>query len=202
MELLSIPDIKNYYVDVENDIVYTMRYGRLKEVKPRTKYKSFTIKADGKTIGTTLYRMMYCAIHQIALQKIPSDICIAMEKGKLVVLDRSMVLKKSNATRNRNAEKMERIKANIKLIEDYQKGVVSPMLEYLNKVEKQLVWHFIETRGLCKERSEIIVGNAINKYLDKLKEGVNSCAIKATVKRYAMGENIRLSTFTDKPITK
>ena len=107
MKLLSIPNIPNYQVDVENGVVYTMRYGRLKEVKTRTKYKSFTIKVNGKTIGTTLYRMMYCAINHLDLLKIPSDICISMENGKLVVLDRSMVLKKSNDARKRNAERME-----------------------------------------------------------------------------------------------
>jgi hypothetical protein len=30
MKLLSIPNIPNYQVDVENGVVYTMKYGRLK----------------------------------------------------------------------------------------------------------------------------------------------------------------------------
>ena len=102
MKLLSIPNIPNYQVDVENGVVYTMKYGRLKEVKTRTKYKSFTIKVNGKTIGTTLYRMMYCAINHLDLTKIPSDICISMEHGKLVVLDRSTQHKKDNAILWRN----------------------------------------------------------------------------------------------------
>lgn len=201
MKLLSIPNIPNYQVDVENGVVYTIKYGRLKEVKTRTKYKSFTIKVNGQTIGTTLYRMMYCAINHLDMLKIPTDICISMENGKLVVLDRSMVLKKSNDARKRNAERMEQIKANMKLIERYYDGDVQPILDYLHKVEKSLVWHFIETYGLCQERAEIIVANAVNKYLDKLKEGVSSFAIKATIMRYAKGENaniIKQSEFNDK----
>lgn len=188
MKLLSIPNIPNYLVDVKNGVVYTMRYGRLKEVKMRTKYKSFTIQVNGQTIGTTLYRMMYCAINQLDMLKIPSDICISMENGKLVVLDRSMVLKKSNAAKKRNEERMEQIKANMKLIENYYKGDVQPILEYLHKVEKSLVFHFNDVYGLCQERAEIIVANAINRYLDKLKEGVSSFAIRASVMRYAKGE--------------
>lgn len=192
MKLLSIPNIPNYQVDVENGVVYTMKYGRLKEVKTRTKYKSFTIKVNGKTIGTTLYRMMYCAINHLDLTKIPSDICISMEHGKLVVLDRSTVVKKTNDARKRNAERMERIKANMKLIELYYAGDVQPILDYLHCVEKSLVWHFIETYGLCQERAEIIVANAVNKYLDKLKDGVSSFAIRASVMRFAKGENAKI----------
>lgn len=201
MRLLSIPNIPNYQVDVENGVVYTMRYGRLKEVKTRTKYKIFTIKVNGQTIGTTLYRMMYCAINHLDMLKIPTDICISMENGKLVVLDRSMILKKSNAARKRNAERMEQIKKNMKMIEDYYDGKVQPILDYLHKVEKSLVFHFVDVYGLCQERAEIIVANAVNKYLDKLKEGVSSFAIKAAVMRYAKGENakiIKQSEFNDK----
>lgn len=192
MKLLSIPNIPNYQVDVENGVVYTMKYGRLKEVKMRTKYKTFTIKVNGQTIGTTLYRMMYCAINHLDMLKIPTDICISIENGKLVVLDRSMVLKKSNVARKRNTEKMEQIKANMKLIEDYYDGKVQPMLDYLHKVEKSLVFHFIDVYGLCQERAEIIVGNAVNKYLDKLKDGVSSFAIRASVMRFAKGENAKI----------
>lgn len=192
MKLLSIPNIPNYQVDVENGIVYKMRYGRLKEVKTRTKYKSFTIKVNGQTIGTTLYRMMYCAINHFDLTKIPSDICISMEKGKLVVLSRSMVLKKSNDARKRNAERMEQIKANMNLIERYYDGDVQPILDYLHNVEKSLVWHFIDTYGLCQERAEIVVANGVNKYLDKLKDGVSSFAIRASVMRFAKGENAKI----------
>lgn len=192
MQLLSIPNIPNYQVDVENGVVYTMKYGRLKEVKTRTKYKSFTIKVNGQTIGTTLYRMMYCAINHLDILKMPTDICVSMENGELVVLDRSMVLKKANAARKRNAERMEQIKKNMKMIEDYYDGKVQPILDYLHKVEKSLVFHFIDVHGLCQERAEIIVANAVNKYLDKLKEGVSTFAIKATVMRYAKGENAKM----------
>ena len=83
MKLLQVPDIPNYQVDVVNGVVYTMRYGRLREVKMRTKYKSFTIKVNGQTIGTTLYRMMYCAINHLDMLKIPSDIC--MGSGSTIV---------------------------------------------------------------------------------------------------------------------
>lgn len=192
MKLLSVPNMPNYQVDVENAVVYTMKYGRLKEVKMRTKYKSFTIKVNGQTFGTTLYRMMYGAINRIDITKIPTELCISMENGKLVVLDRSMVLKKSNAARKRNEERIEQIKTNMKLIEGYYNGDVHPLLQKLQEVEKSLVFHFIDVYGLCQERAEIIVANAVNKYLDKLKEGVSSIAIRASVMRYAKGESAKI----------
>ena len=48
MKLLQVPDIPNYQVDVVNGVVYTMRYGRLREVKMRTKYKSFYYQSQRK----------------------------------------------------------------------------------------------------------------------------------------------------------
>lgn len=193
MELLSVPGVPNYRVDVDNGVIYKMSYGRLKEVKMRTKYKSFTLQVDGRTVGTTLYRMMYCAINQIELWKIPSDICISMEDGRLVVQDRSMVRAKAEVAKKRTAERLERVKLDMDLIERYYHGDVEPMLVYLNKVEKSLTYHFIEVKGICRDRAEIIVGNAVNKYLDKLKDGVDSFRIRSCIMSLAYRENKRIS---------
>ena len=193
MELLTVPGVPNYRVDVENGVVYKMAYGRLMEVNMRSKYKSFTIQVDGRTVGTSLYRMMYCAINQIELTKIPSDICISMEDGRLVVQDRSMVRAKAEAAKKRAAERLEQVKSNMELIERYYKGDVEPMLDYLDKVEKALVLHFMDVRGICRARSEIIVGNAVNLYLDELKDGVASISVKKSVMSLAYSENKKLS---------
>ena len=193
MELQTVPDVPNYRVDVENGVVYKMAYGRLMEVNMRSKYKSFTIQVGGRTVGTTLYRMMYCAINQIELTKIPSDICISMEDGRLVVQDRSMVRAKAEVAKKRTAERLEQVKANMDLIERYYKGDVEPMLDYLGKVEKALVLHFVDVKGICRVRSEIIVGNAVNLYLDKLKEGVASFSVKKSVMSLAYSENKKMS---------
>lgn len=189
MKLLSVPNIPNYQVDVENGVVYVIKYGRLKEVKMRTKYRSFTIKIGGVTIGMTLYRMMYCAINHIDPLKIPTELCISMENGKLVVLDRTMMAKKANDAKKRNTERLTQIKKNMQMIEGYYSGDTQPILDYLHKIEESLVSHFVWIYGLSQERSEIVVGNAINRYLDKLKMGEASFAIRASVMRFARGEN-------------
>ena len=116
MELLTVPGVPNYRVDVQNGVVYKMAYGRLIEVNMRSKYKSFTMQVSGRTVGTTLYRMMYCAINQIELTKIPSDICISIEDGRLVVQDRSMVRAKAEVAKKRTAERLDQVKANMDLI--------------------------------------------------------------------------------------
>lgn len=190
MKLLQVPNIQNYYVDVENGVVYLMRYGRLREVNTRTKYKSFTIKVQGKTIGTTLYRMMYGAINQIDITQIPTEFCFSCKNGKLMVLDRSMVAKKANAARKRTEEKMVQIKKNMKMIDDFYAGNTQPLLEYLQKLESSLAKHFSFVLGLSQERSEIAVGEGINKFLDDLKQGhLHSFAIRSTCMRYARVQN-------------
>lgn len=189
MELLQVPHIPNYLVDTKNNVVYKMKYGRLLPVNMRTKYKSFTINVEGKTIGTTLYRMLYGAINQIDITKIPKGLCITMENGKLVVVERSYIVNKTNVSKKKAKERIEQIKKNMGMIEEYYKGNCAPIITYLNKLENSLRYHFILVRGYSQQRSEIIVGNAVNKYLDNLKKGDISFAIRANVLRLAYNES-------------
>lgn len=145
----------------------------------------------------TIYRMMYCAINHIDPLKIPNGICISMENGKLVVLDRSMIIKKANKARKKSEERFAQIRKNMLMIEGYYSGETQPILDYLHKIEESLVGHFVWTYGLSQERSEIVVGNAVNRYLDKLKSGDASFAIRASVMRFAHGENNKLSKQTE-----
>ena len=54
--------------------------------------------------------------------------------------------------------------------------------------------HFVDVKGICRVRSEIIVGNAVNLYLDKLKEGVASFSIKKSVMSLAYSENKKMTS--------
>ena len=105
-----------------------------------------------------------------------------------------MVRAKAEVAKKRTAERLEQVKANMELIERYYKGDVEPMLDYLDKVEKALVLHFMDVRGICRARSEIIVGNAVNLYLDKLKDGVASFSVKKSVMSLAYSENKKISS--------
>ena len=99
MKLLPIPGAPGYRVDCENQQAYSMKRGILRPIKFRTKYKKAGLTIDGKSYGTTIWRMMYCAQNGIDITTIPSDICISVNNGTLIVMDRSQVNKKSGKTR-------------------------------------------------------------------------------------------------------
>jgi len=200
IQISPIPGAPGYFVDVQNAVCYKMRYGKLHEMNLRTKYKVTTLRIDGKTVGSTLYRMMYCAINGIDITKIPSDVCISMDGGKLVVQDRAQVVERTNKSREKAHPSMERLRKNMELLGQFYAGNVEPLLTYIAKVEKNVVWHFIWVRGISRERSELIVANAVNKYLDKLHGGHPSVYIKTSIMKYSRGENQRLAKQCD--ITK
>lgn len=197
MKLLSIPGLPDYKVDEKNGVVYRLKYGRLQEVKTRTKYQSFTVTMEGATIGMTLPRAMYCAIHHVDPLKIPSGLCIGMEHGNLVVLDRAMLAKKVAEGKKKNSENLIQVKKNLSMVEMFYDGDTQPLLSYLRTVEDSLVRHFVWTYGLSQERSEIVVGAAINRYLDRLCQGEASYAIRTSVLRFALGENKKMNKQTE-----
>ena len=80
-ELKQVAGTKCYFVDCERQEAYSFRNGMLRKLKARTKYKKISLKLDGKTVGSTVYRMIYSAQHGIDLRRIPSDLCVTMTGG-------------------------------------------------------------------------------------------------------------------------
>lgn len=191
-QLLPIIGAPYYRVDIENKVAYSMRNGILNPMKFRTKYMTSTLHIDGKIIGTTLYRMMYCAQNHIDITKIPSDICISMRGGKLQVMDRSGVNRNDSRTRERKEHQLERAKKNLELIQKYYAGDVSPLLRYLKRIEDDVTNEYMFMYGLCKERAQIVSGNAINQYLDELKRGTASFYIKTYIFKIARRHNANI----------
>jgi hypothetical protein len=192
MRLIQVPGATGYRVDLENQQAYSMKSGILRPISFRTKYKKAVIHIGGKAYGTTLYRMLYCAQNNTDITKIPSDICISQNNGKLTVMDRAQVKKKSDKARKLAQPQIDRLQANIDLIKQYYMGHTKPMLDYLRKAEKQVAEHYIFMYGFSKERAEIVVGIAVNKVLDRLREGFPNPHIKGMIFRYARNESNRL----------
>ena len=192
MKLLPVPGAPGYRVDCENQQAYSMKRGILRPINFRTKYKKAVLTIDRQSYGTTIWRMMYCAQNGIDITKIPSDICISVNNGTLTVMDRSQVKQKSDKARKIAQPKIDRLQANIDIIQQYYKGETKPMLAYLHKAEKQVIDHYIFTYGFSKERAEIVVGVAVNKYLDRLRDGYPTPHIKGAIFRYARNESNRL----------
>lgn len=188
--IIPVCGADGYYVDVVNQVAYAIKYGKLHELHQRTKYRSVTLTIGGKTVGSTIYRMMYCAINGIDIAKIPTELCISISKdGKLEVLDRSMVVAKANKARQNARPKIETLTKNLEMLNAYYKGDSKPLLEYLHKLENIFVNRFIYERGLCMERAQMCCAQAVNLLLDELRDGFPPSNIRTRLRALAMQQN-------------
>ena len=88
VRLNALPGAKGYWVDIEGRKAYSSKRGVLRRLKFRTKYQTASISIDGKSYGTSIWRMLYCTINDIDIRKIPGDLCISPRNGEIVVTDR------------------------------------------------------------------------------------------------------------------
>lgn len=190
MNLQKLPGAPGYMVDTDAMIAYSFKRGFLKPIKTRAAYKSCTIHVDGKSIGTTIWRMMYCIQRQIDITKLPEGIVIARNRqGNIALMTRAEVNEKAVRTYKAKRENLERLRISYGLIEKFYKGERKPLLDYIGKAEKDVMNHYIYVRGLGKDRAELIVANAVNKLLDRFREGRPVVHIKTYLYRLARGEN-------------
>ena len=110
--LLPIPGAPGYRIDLDKQQAYSLKRGCIRPMKPRTKYKCVSLSVDGTVIGSTIYRMMYCAQHGIDINRLPSDVCFSMENGVVVPMTREQVVEKTNRARQKAKPKMERLQRN------------------------------------------------------------------------------------------
>ena len=192
MRLLPIPGAPGYRIDCENQVAYRL-CGYLKPLKDRTIYKKVGIMIDGHKVMTTIYRLMYCAQHNIDIMKIPSGTCIAMRNGLAQVVDRTEANNKKFITDKTKRLNVEKWKRNIEKIGKYYDGDTQPLLDELHDIELKVKWWFINTYGLSEERAEIVSAYGVNKFLDRLADGSPSPYIFGSVLKYGRGENARIA---------
>lgn len=194
MTLLPIPGAPGYRVDVEGMAAYNIKGGGIKPIKFRTKYKCATLYIDGRAVGTTLYRMIYCAQKKIDIMKIPSDFCISFSSGTIEVLTRSDVAERRNRNAKRRGDSLEWMQRTLDMIHRYYQGDTKPLLDYIKKVERRVVSDYINIHGFSRERAENIVGNAVNIVLGRFNEGSPVFAIGKSIRMYARGEHAKTKT--------
>lgn len=192
MTLTPVPGAPGYYVDCDTQTAYSIKSGRIRAMKQRTAYKIVGLSVNSCTVTTTIYRMMYCAVNGIDITRIPDGVCIGICNGRLTVMERADVVRKSNKTKAAGLDRLSRMRKNLELIEEFYKGNTKPLLDYLKRIEKDITLHYIFTYGLCQERAEIASGRAINAVLDRLREGVPMPNIKRTCYMYARQYNREL----------
>lgn len=191
MKLLPIPGAPGYRIDCENQIAYQLK-GYLKKINDRTKYKVVHLVIDGLSYSTTIFRMMYCAQHDIDITKLPKGTCIAMRGGVATAVSRQEIQNKRYITIKTRRANLEKWKRNTELINQYYDGNTLPLLSELHDIEKHVTHWFINVYGMCEERAEIISAYGVNKYMDRLAEGFPSPYIMGSVIKYARGENKRI----------
>ena len=192
MKLMPIPGLPGYRVDCENQEAYQLKYGILKQVKQRTKYKIVNVSSGDFQTSTTIYRMMYCAQRGIDITKIPPGTYIGMRHGVAMVISSEEAQHNRYTTHRCRDRNLEKWKRNTDLISKFYAGDKEPLLEELKDIEKRVKNHFIWTYGLCEERAEIVAAYGVNRYLDRLADGFPSPYIIGSVIRYARGENARI----------
>ena len=192
MKLLPIPGAPGYRIDCENQVAYRLQ-GWLRKINDRTKYKVIHIMIDGQPYTTTIYRMMYCAQLGIDITKIPKGTCISMRGGVVTAVTRQEIQNKRYITIKTRRANLEKWKRNTELISKYYEGNTQPLLTELQDIEKHVKHWFINTYGMCEERAEIVSAYGVNKFMDRLAEGIPSPYIMGSVIRYGRGENARLS---------
>lgn len=193
MKLLPIPGAPGYRVDCENQVAYKFTGRDLRQLKDRTAYKQVSVCIDGQPFRTTVYRLMYCAQHNIDITKIPAGTCIGLRNGLAQVVDRTDINNKKFITQKSMRLNVEKWKSNYEKINKYYNGDTQPLLDELHNIELKVKWWFINTYGLSEERAEIVSAYGVNKFLDRLAEGSPSPYIFGSVLKYGRGENKRIS---------
>ena len=198
MKLLPVPGAPGYHIDCENQIAYSSRNGYFRPMSDRTAYRKLNLLIDGRNCGTTIWRMMYCAINGLDINAIPTEFCISWDhrRNRLAVRERKDLAAAANeasAKAARGRRRLDDVLANIKMVRKYYNGDTEPLLTHLRMVEKRecqrLQWMF----GVSKTRAEIATSNAVNIYLDELADGYPSFCVAKRVRSLTIRENRSMS---------
>lgn len=194
MKLLPIPGAPGYRIDCENHKAYSCKGGFIRPLTDRTAYRTLNIVIDGRTVGTTIWRLMYCAVNDIPLLSIPTLFCISFDHHahKLVVREKKDLAKEASKVRmrqQRGRRRLDNVLANIRLVKKYYEGDTEPLINHLKQVEEResnrLQWMF----GMGKDRAEMVTAQAVNVYLDELADGYPSYCIAKRVRELTKREN-------------
>ncbi len=198
MKLIPVPGAPGYYIDCEGQKAYSCKNGVIHALTDRTAYRTLVVQIDGRPVGTTIWRLMYCATNNIPLTTIPNGFCITFDhkENRLVVKEKKDTIEKAiqaNGHSNKAARKLDNVLANIRLVKRYYKGDTEPLLNHLKEVEKkeQKRWQWMF--GVSKTRAEIITSQAVNVYLDELANGFPDYCIKRRIRALSRKENRKMS---------
>lgn len=86
--LTPIQGLPGIYVDMDAMEVFSNRRGGLLKLSVRYPFGKCSLHVNGKTIVTTIYRLVWAAQKGIDYNKIPTEYCFSYADGKITVLER------------------------------------------------------------------------------------------------------------------
>lgn len=201
MKLSKIPEFSNYRIDLDAQQVYKIKNGILYPVNQRTRYKSMMMRDDNnKSINTTIYRVIWCTIHNVKHSQLPPNtIIVADDNGRgAKVSSRSEIqVKRAEALRKRRSMTIQKIQKEVDMVEGFMNGNAEPLLNYLDEIEKKVAKHYTYVRGLSVDRADIIAMSAVQEYLEDLYKGNVTIGAENHIFKRAYGVFMKRCDFTD-----
>lgn len=174
MILTPVNGLPGILVDIDAMKAYANRRGFLHELSIRQPFGKISLVANGKTYGTTIYRLVWAAQKGIDYNKIPSNYCFSYADGKITVLEREGLNRKGGETkREQNKIKVEDAQKELDLIKGFNldhrktKELTLCVLSFRPKVTAYLKY----TYGLCDERAEMYAEQSEAMLMQRIKEG-------------------------------
>lgn len=189
--LTSVPGMPFIMVDLDNMEAYSCKKGYLRKLKPSNFFGKLTIHTVGsEVVGTTIYRLAYCAQKGIDHSKIPSNFCISYKDGAFCVREKKDITKEATkaSVENRKISADEALKTIILIKESISDPVKKHELlmtvqSYRPKIKKYLRYTF----GFSYERCEMFAEMAEEKLMNKLDQEYPVLSLFHYLKKTARG---------------
>lgn len=181
----GLPDI---FVDMDAMEVFSNKGGGLRRLSVRYPFGKVSLHVNGKTITTTIYRLVWAAQKGIDYNKIPTEYCFSWDGKKITVHTRAGINAKSAAIRKENSRiVIENAQKELDLIKGYnldhrkKKELYQTIISYRGATTEWMKYTF----GLCDERAELYAEQAEGILIEQIKEGCAKIGFSRSLKQKA-----------------
>ena len=190
--LLPVPGAPGYFIDTERYIPYSVKSGAIRQLAVRGKYKSVKFGNTDKVMAASVYRMAYAALNNIDITKIPHTYCISLDQhGELAVKTQKELQMERIKAREENSEAWEQQQQKIEMLNRYYTGRPAKLLQYVKMIEEKETWNLVWMYGMNKDNAELIVAEAVNRYIEDLKRKKANVYVWRTIRKYINSIRLR-----------
>jgi hypothetical protein len=172
--LIRLKDFPSYSIDIENRVVYN-KQGKKMKYSEQNGQERYQLHRDNLVYCVSFNRIAYAALHDIELQKIPSDIVVSYSDGEYrlqyhtdVVSDAMKQLRQQNLTRINNILAKRHRETEI-LQRFYKTGDQTELVSYCSKdIFETLIAHSMKLNHCTIQRATDIVIQATESFLRRI----------------------------------